>query len=153
MGPSDLHVQAGSADIGASSAYTAQWLDTGPESAAEAQPALAPQSDHSNARATELDRADAVVPGEDIAPSQHGSAGHPRQESENSDIDGLREATANRLKGPDDAPAAARRMTELRRISLTAPEEDVCEGESLIRHTPPCPSCCHQRDPKASLLR
>ena len=152
VGRSDVHAQPGSADAGASSAYTAQWLDAVPEPPAEAQPDLAPQADHSTARAPQPYQAADVVSEEDIVTSQQDTTGHPQPGLVEPDVDGLGEAAVNRPKRlEDDAPAAAECMTEQRRISLTAPEEDACKGELPMCPTPIRTSCCHQRDPQALL--
>ena len=152
LGPPDLHAQPGSTDAGATSAYTAQWLDTVPEPAAEARPALAPQPDHSTVCAPQRNQAADAVSDEDIMASQQDTTGHPRPELVEANVDVLEEAAVNKPKLPDDAPAAAERMTEQRRLSLTAPEEDVSEGEP-----PTCPSPtrtlrCHHGPPEAPLL-
>ena len=149
----DLHAHPGSADAGASSAYTAQWLDTVPEPAAEAQLSLGPQSDHSTVCAPQPNQAADAVSDEDTVASQQDTAGHPQPEVVEPDMSGLGEAAVNRPKVPDDAPAAAKGMTEQRRISLTAPEEEICEGEPPTCARPTCTPCCRQRDSELSLFR
>ena len=132
VGPPGLRAQPGSADAGANSAYTRQWLDTVSQPAAEAQPALPPQSDHSTVCAPQPKQAAHAVPNEDTVASQEDFTGHSQRELVDPDVDGPEEAAVNRPTVPDEAPAAARRMREQRRISLTAPEEEVCEGEPPI---------------------
>ena len=153
VGPPGLHAQPGSADAGASSAYTAQWLDTVPQPAAEAQPALARQCDRSTVYHPQPDQAAHAVPTEDTAASQEDAVGHSQPELVDPDVDGPEEAAVNRPTAPDEGPAAARRTREQRRISLTAPEEDICEGEPPICFMPICTSHCLQKDPEVSLFR
>ena len=138
VGPPDLHAQPGSADAGASSAYTAQWLDAIPEPAAEAQPALAqpalaPQSDHSTICTTQPNQAADIMSEKEIVASYQNSTGYPQLEPVEPGTDMPEEAAANRPKSPHAPPAAAKVMTEQRRISLTAPEEEEDhEGELPI---------------------
>ena len=136
VGPPGLHAQPGSADAGASSAYTAQWLDTVPE-----QPTLA-ESDHSPICALEPNQAAHAVSDEDSAASQQEATEHPQEELVEPDVGELAEAAGSRPKG----------MAEQRRISLTAPEDDVCEGEPPIWPSPTRRLHCHRRDPKALFL-
>ena len=136
VGPSGLHAQPGRADAGASSAYTAQWLDTVPE-----QPPLA-ESDHSPICALEPNQAARAVSDEDTVASQSEATRHPQEELVEPDVGELGEAAGSRPKS----------MAEQRRISLTAPEEDICEGEPPIWPSPARMLRCHRRDPKALFL-